>query len=228
MPDDILMRSKSRGFIGAHEKLKAVLDVLGGKTGTNAAARLMRVSRITIWCWKRKFIAGGLEALKPKLRGRKRRGFTGGAGAGGKLSMLRDLLEKMKRRNIALNLKNSKLKAELHLERKALDMHLAAKRSAETKTADLFSTTQKEPNFAGSEYRLARTSGNVKKKPGSFSRRYKKAQKREHSIPASEAYGTAEKIKLIREFEYLIRGAEIPGFQPGMDSAPRRDPLRGQ
>ena len=64
MTDNILMKSKCRGFIGAREKLRAVLDVFCGKTGTNAVAKLMHVSRTTIWCWKRKFIAGGMESLK--------------------------------------------------------------------------------------------------------------------------------------------------------------------
>jgi hypothetical protein len=77
------------------------------------------------------------------------------------------------------------------------------KRHSKSKDGRFVFENAKDPYFAGSAHQLARASVNMKKKPGSFSKRYKKAQKRERSIPDGKTYGTAEKIKLIREFESL-------------------------
>ena len=69
MTDDKPTKSKKPGLTGAREKLKAVLDVLRGRIRISAVAMLMKVSRTAVWEWKRKFISGGLEALRQKPRG---------------------------------------------------------------------------------------------------------------------------------------------------------------
>lgn len=128
MPENMEIKYKSSGFISARKKMAAVLDVLYGRISTCAAAMLLKVSRTAVWGWKRKFISAGLEALKPKARGRNRRGY--GSGPDGQVNMFRALLEKMKKRNTALELKNAKLEAELFLMKKAMEIHIKEKKKA--------------------------------------------------------------------------------------------------